>query len=193
MDEIDKRYSSQPLIPWMKSGSIKKENMRCLIRQVQACVASRTKCSLLGWHWSRSANETQSLPDQVEREHSPWHSTSVCIERVVSRKNHEILYTIISKSPRLANTITLKSNWRTNLGHNAEAPESGSQLASTEKLVTLKSRTVLDHQKEREYDQASTEKPVTLKKRTSGSAKGTRSQIRSRRKWSSNYRANTVP
>ena len=78
------------------------------------------------------------------------------------------------KSPRLAHTITLKSNWRTNLGHNAEAPVSGSQFASTEKLVTLKSRTVLDQRKEREvknedeeYDQASTEKPVTLKKRTS--------------------------
>ena len=34
----------------------------------------------------------------------------VCIERVVSRKNGEILYTRISKSPRLAHTVTLKAN-----------------------------------------------------------------------------------
>ena len=59
-----------------------------------------------------------------------------------------------------------------NLDQKAEASASSSQLASTGKPVTLKSRTVLDQQKEREVknedeenDQASTGKPVTLKKK----------------------------
>ena len=30
MDEIDRRYSLQPLIQWRKIGSIKKKNMICL-------------------------------------------------------------------------------------------------------------------------------------------------------------------
>ena len=176
MDEIDKRYSLQSLIPWMKSGSIKKENMRCLNQDtpVTSMCGKSHKMQFIGLtlvalsEW----NSNSTRPGRT-RTFSMRHSTSVCIERVVSRKNQEILFSRISKSPRPAHTITLKSNWRTDLGDNAEEPVSGSQLASTEKLVTLKSRTVLDQQKEREvknedeeYDQASTEKPVTLKKRT---------------------------
>ena len=61
----------------------------------------------------------------------------VCIERVVSRRNHETQLSRISKSPRLAHTITFKTNWRTNLDPNAEASASISQLASTVKPVTL--------------------------------------------------------
>ena len=60
------------------------------------------------------------------------------------------------------------------MDQNAEASASSSQLASTGKLVALKSRTVLDQQKEREvkneddenHHQAGSEKLVTLKMET---------------------------
>ena len=54
-----------------------------------------------------------------------------CIERVVSRKNREILYTRISKSPRPAHTIIRKAHRQTNLDQNAEESASSSQLART--------------------------------------------------------------
>ena len=50
-----------------------------------------------------------------------------CIERVVSRKNREILCTRISKSPRPAHTIIRKAHRHTNLDQNAEESASSSQ------------------------------------------------------------------
>ena len=72
---------------------------------------------------------------------------STCIDRVVSRKNCDILYTRNSESPRPARTITLKANWQTNSDQNAEAPAGDSQLARTGKPESLKSRTMLDQHK----------------------------------------------
>ena len=45
MDDVDRRYSVQPLIQWMKNGSFKKRNMivPTQVRKVQARVESRTK------------------------------------------------------------------------------------------------------------------------------------------------------
>ena len=95
--------------------------------------------------------------------------------------NHEILYTRISKSPRPAYTITLKTDGQRNLHHNAEAAASSSQLARMVKPVNLKSRSKFDQQKEREAknedeenDQANTGKPVTT---LLDQNKGTRRQI----------------
>ena len=84
---------------------------------------------------------------------------ATCIERV-SRTTKERLYTR-TKSPRLAPTIMLKSNWRNDLVQSApegtvwpvlpqpfdssnEQPSQPSRLESTERPVTLKSRAELD-------------------------------------------------
>ena len=166
MDEIDQRYFLQPLIPWMKIGSIKKAKYKHVWKVPQDAfywvdISRAQKMSLKSYQTTSNAIILYDTPPPVY------------IESVVSRKNHENLYARISKSSRPAHTITPNTDWRTNLDPNAEASASSSQLASTEKPVTSKSSTVLDQQKEREVknedeenDQSSTGKPVTMKKRT---------------------------
>ena len=92
----------------------------------------------------------------------------VCIERVVSRKNIEILYTRISKAPRHAHTITLETNGRNKFGSECWSISKQQSISEFGETSNLKSRTVLDQQREREIknedeenDQASTVKHVT--------------------------------
>ena len=96
---------------------------------------------------------------------------SMCIERVVSRKTEEILYTR-TKSPRLAPTLTLKSNWRQEEDSEEAATSyrqlrQPSRLVSTETPVVFKSRAELDQQHiedvqkdNEEIDQESMGRPV---------------------------------
>ena len=96
---------------------------------------------------------------------------SICIERVMSWKTEENLYSR-TKSPRPAPTMTLKNNWRQkeNSGKDAtshEQPSQPSQLQSTGKPVAFKSQAEVDQQNmedaqknDEEIDQQSTVKPV---------------------------------
>ena len=133
------------------AGSIKKKNMICLNPDTPGtsmCAQSHkrqftgsTLFALSEWDQSSTRQgRMRTLHDTLP---------PACIERVVSRKNREILYTRISKSPRPAHTIIRKAHRQTNLDQNAEESASSSQLARTGKPVTLKSRTMFDQQKKR--------------------------------------------
>ena len=66
---------------WSNGGKLGRSRRRTWyvstrVRLIQACVESRTRWGLLGWQCSRTANGTEVLSDQIERDHSPWHSTS---------------------------------------------------------------------------------------------------------------------
>ena len=98
----------------------------------------------------------------------------ICIEKVVSMKTVEVLYTKTSKSPRPAPKISLRAYWQKDWNSDAASSSSSpqpiqpNQLARTEQPVILKSWAALDQQNmledvqkdNKEFDQASTVQPV---------------------------------
>ena len=97
MDEIDRRYSLQPLIQWRKIGSIKKKNMMSqpryarykhvwTVAQDAVYWVDIVRAQRMGLKFYQTRSNAITLYDTL---------LPACIERVVSRKNGEILYTRI--------------------------------------------------------------------------------------------------
>ena len=150
-DEIDKRY-------FLTADDPIGENWVDHEKELDMSRPRYAKCKHV-WkvaqdveYWVDDINRAQKMGlkfYQIMSKAITHHDTlpPVCIERVVSKRNHETLLSRICKSPRPAHTITLKTNWRINLDPNAEASASISQSASPVKPLTVKSRTVPDQQK----------------------------------------------
>ena len=138
MEEIDKRNSLQPQIPWTKTGPIKEKNMiRHSPDTLRTSMYGKSlKMQYIGLMLVVLRNGTKIY--QTRSNAIILHDTlrPVCIERVVSRRNQVIFYTRISKYPRLAPTITLKANWRTDVDPDVgEAACSSSQPIKSNQLA----------------------------------------------------------